>query len=142
MSLLTVATYRPYHKSMSAKGGTDGMWLSLVQSVTMDKPANDPQRCSVCGVVDTAFVATQVPIHTRCAAQHLVDRPSMRSFQKLVRNGKSTQVTILQPFLRRLGWKTGSIVVVQIMDTTHLVVRPPTERDFSPIEPSRNPLSA
>jgi antitoxin component of MazEF toxin-antitoxin module len=46
----------------------------------------------------------------------------MRSHQKLVRNGNSTQVTIPRPILTHLGWLPGEMIVVELLEDKSLRV--------------------
>lgn len=46
----------------------------------------------------------------------------MRSHQKLVRNGNSTQVTIPRPILTHLGWLPGEMIVVELLEDRSLRV--------------------
>jgi len=46
----------------------------------------------------------------------------MRSHQKLVRNGNSTQVTIVRPMLTFLGWLPGELIVVELLEDKSLHV--------------------
>lgn len=47
----------------------------------------------------------------------------MRAVQKLVKNGNSTQITILRPMLVWLGWLPGQSVVVEVLEDKTLHVR-------------------
>lgn len=46
----------------------------------------------------------------------------MRAWQKLVRNGNSTQVTIARPILTALGWLPGELVSVELLENQTLVI--------------------
>ena len=56
----------------------------------------------------------------------------MRAVQKLVRNGNSTQVTILRPMLVWLGWLPGESVVVEVLEDKTLLVRKLELRELAP----------
>ena len=47
----------------------------------------------------------------------------MRTFQKLVRNGNSTQVTLPKAMLLHLGWLPGSMITIELREDSSLVVR-------------------
>jgi hypothetical protein len=49
----------------------------------------------------------------------------MRAVQKLVRNGNSTQVTILREMLIHLGWLPGEVVVVELQANHTLKIYKP-----------------
>ena len=47
----------------------------------------------------------------------------MRTFQKLVRNGNSTQITLPKAMLVHLGWLPGGMITVELREDGSLVVR-------------------
>jgi hypothetical protein len=49
----------------------------------------------------------------------------MRAVQKLVKNGNSTQVTILRQMLVALGWLPGEVVVVELQENSTLKIYKP-----------------
>ena len=57
---------------------------------------------------------------------------SFRAFQKLVKNGNSTQVTIPRVVLFYLGWLPGSPIILEVTEDKQLIVRKPVEADFGP----------
>jgi antitoxin component of MazEF toxin-antitoxin module len=56
----------------------------------------------------------------------------MRSLQKLIRNGNSTQVTIPRPVLVTLGWLPGQAVILELLEDGNILLRMPREVDFAP----------
>lgn len=56
----------------------------------------------------------------------------MRAFQKLVKNGNSTAVSIPRTLLVHLGWLPGESVIIELLEDNTLRLRRPTERDFAP----------
>lgn len=46
----------------------------------------------------------------------------MRSVGKLVRNGNSTQITVLRPILVYLGWRPGDLIQVEVQEDKTLRV--------------------
>lgn len=56
----------------------------------------------------------------------------MRALQKLTRNGSSTTVTIPRAVLIHLGWLTGEMIVLEVLEDQSVRVRRPTEADFAP----------
>jgi hypothetical protein len=56
----------------------------------------------------------------------------MRTFQKLIRNGNSTQITILKPILIHLGWLAGEAVVIDVLEDKSLHIYKPRPEDFAP----------
>lgn len=57
----------------------------------------------------------------------------MLAFQKLVRNGNSTQVTIPRALLNYLQWLPGQLVTLEVRDDRSFVVRLPRQSDYAPI---------
>jgi antitoxin component of MazEF toxin-antitoxin module len=60
------------------------------------------------------------------------------TIQKLVRNGNSTQLTILRQVLNHLGWRAGEAVAVEVLEDGSLHVYRPNLRQ--PICPQMRPV--
>lgn len=56
----------------------------------------------------------------------------MRALQKLVVNGKSTQVTIPRTLLHWLGWLPGEPIIVEATADRTVTIRRPIENEFLP----------
>ncbi len=56
----------------------------------------------------------------------------MRSLQKLVANGNSTQVTIRRNLLAWLGWLPGEAIIVEATEQKTLIIRRPAPDEFLP----------
>lgn len=56
----------------------------------------------------------------------------MRAFQKLVKNGNSTQITIVRPILIHLGWLPGEPVVLEVLADGSLRIYKPSLEQVAP----------
>lgn len=56
----------------------------------------------------------------------------MRTLQKLVRNGNSTQISIPRQILTHLGWLTGTYIVLELLEDDTIRLRPPGRDEFAP----------
>lgn len=65
----------------------------------------------------------------------------MRTLQKLVRNGNSTQFTIPRAVLLHLGWIAGETVLLEVLEDGAILMRRPRSEDFGPqlAQSSRTP---
>lgn len=61
----------------------------------------------------------------------------MRAYQKLVRNGNATAVTVPRTMLIHLGWLPGESIILELLESDQILLRRPELRDFAPVGPPR-----